>query len=120
MTTNTCIFGGKYDITIAIDPSAYRNSGGGWGDIYEFLANRKLGIKLHLTTASTTLLEDAIAATPAREVIPVSPCFQLYLTRPQQDHTSSWQRRPVEDDVDDIVVSNHGGRKLDDVAAEIS
>ncbi|TDZ39459.1 Peroxisomal (S)-2-hydroxy-acid oxidase GLO5 [Colletotrichum spinosum] len=76
--TSTTIFGKRYDIPIAIAPSAYQKLAGGQGELDVARAAFKLGTNLTLSTNATTSLEDVAAALPDRGPEHPRPWFQLY------------------------------------------
>jgi (S)-2-hydroxy-acid oxidase len=79
--TTTYVFGKRYDIPVAIAPSAYQKLAGGRGEIDNFLASRNLGTNYILSTAATTSLEDVIEAAPPRDSAYPNPWFQLYFMK---------------------------------------
>jgi (S)-2-hydroxy-acid oxidase len=76
--TSTTIFGKRYDIPIAIAPSAYQKLAGGNGEPDTARAAYALGTNITLSSNATTSLEDVAAALPAREDHYPKPWFQLY------------------------------------------
>lgn len=76
--TTTTILNKKYDIPIAIAPSAYQKLAGGRGEIDVAAAAFFVGTNLTLSTNATTSLEDVIQALPQRDPAYPRPWFQLY------------------------------------------
>ncbi|KAH8647785.1 FMN-dependent dehydrogenase [Xylariales sp. PMI_506] len=79
--TSTQIFGKRYDIPIAIAPSAYQKLAGGKGEVDNFRASHKLGTNYILSTAATTSLEEVISCAGDRDGAYPKPWFQLYFMR---------------------------------------
>lgn len=78
VNTATTIFGKRYDIPIAVAPTAYQKLVSERGEIDVARACHALGTNFILSTNATTTLEDVIEALPPREDNYPSPWFQLY------------------------------------------
>ncbi|KAJ3963195.1 hypothetical protein N0V92_000019 [Colletotrichum tropicale] len=76
--TSTTIFGKRYDIPIAIAPSAYQRLVGGEGELDVARAASNLGTNLTLSSNATTSLEDVAKVIPDRGPEYPKPWFQLY------------------------------------------
>ena len=76
--TSTTILGKKYDIPIAIAPSAYQKLAGGNGEPDTARAAWALGTNITLSSNATTSLEDVATALPERDEHYPKPWFQLY------------------------------------------
>jgi (S)-2-hydroxy-acid oxidase len=76
--TSTTILGKRYDIPIAIAPSAYQKLAGGNGEPDTARAAFALGTNITLSSNATTSLEDVAAALPTRDDHYPKPWFQLY------------------------------------------
>ncbi|BCS17402.1 alpha-hydroxy acid oxidase [Aspergillus puulaauensis] len=76
--TATTIFGKRYDIPIAVAPTAYQKLVSADGEIDVARACRALGTNFILSTNATTTMEDVIEALPSRGGNHPSPWFQLY------------------------------------------
>lgn len=76
--TRTTILGKRYDIPIAIAPSAYQKLAGGEGEPDTARAAWALGTNITLSSNATTSLEDVAAALPERDEHYPKPWFQLY------------------------------------------
>ncbi|KAF6808445.1 peroxisomal -2-hydroxy-acid oxidase [Colletotrichum musicola] len=76
--TSTTIFGKRYDIPIAVAPSAYQRLAGGEGELDVARAAFNLGTNLTLSTNATTSLEDVAQCLPERGPDYPKPWFQLY------------------------------------------
>lgn len=79
--TSTTIFGRRYDIPIAIAPSAYQKLVGTGGEVDVTSASYALGTNFILSSNATTSLEDIMQALPQRDISYPSPWFQLYFLR---------------------------------------
>ncbi|CAG9988045.1 unnamed protein product [Clonostachys byssicola] len=82
--TSTYIFGKRYDIPIAIAPSAYQKLVGPGGEIDMTRASYALGTNFTLSSNATTSLEDVMAALPTRDAKYPAPWFQLYFLRSRE------------------------------------
>ncbi|KAL0934391.1 peroxisomal -2-hydroxy-acid oxidase [Colletotrichum truncatum] len=76
--TSTTVLGKRYDIPIAIAPSAYQKLAGGEGELDVARAAYNLGTNLTLSTNATTSLEDVAKSLPDRGAEYPKPWFQLY------------------------------------------
>lgn len=76
--TSTTIFGKRYDIPIAIAPSAYQRLAGGEGELDVARAASNLGTNITLSSNATTSLEDVAKVLPDRGPESPKPWFQLY------------------------------------------
>ncbi|OLN81995.1 Hydroxyacid oxidase 1 [Colletotrichum chlorophyti] len=76
--TSTTIFGKRYEIPIAIAPSAYQKLAGGEGELDVARAASNIGTNLTLSTNATTSLEDVAQVVPQRGPEYPRPWFQLY------------------------------------------
>lgn len=76
--TSTTIFGKRYDIPIAIAPSAYQRLAGGEGELDVARAASNLGTNITLSSNATTSLEDVAKVLPDRGPEHPKPWFQLY------------------------------------------
>lgn len=82
--TTTSIFNKRYDIPIAIAPSAYQKLVGGRGEVDVARAASALGTNLTLSSNATTSLEDVAQALPPRGEEYPRPWFQLYFLRSRE------------------------------------
>lgn len=78
MDTATTIFGKRYEIPIAVAPTAYQKLVSDNGEIDVARACHALGTNFILSTNATTTMEDVIEALPPRDGNYPSPWFQLY------------------------------------------
>ncbi|KAM5348651.1 hypothetical protein ACJ41O_008475 [Fusarium nematophilum] len=78
INTTTKILNKRYDIPIAIAPSAYQKLAGGQGELDVARAAFALGTNLTLSSNATTSLEDVVQALPQRAADYPAPWFQLY------------------------------------------
>lgn len=76
--TSTTIFGKRYDIPIAVAPSAYQRLVGGEGELDVARAASNVGTNITLSTNATTSLEDVAQVIPQRGPDYPRPWFQLY------------------------------------------
>ncbi|KAF9878129.1 peroxisomal -2-hydroxy-acid oxidase [Colletotrichum karsti] len=76
--TSTTVLGKRYDIPIAIAPSAYQKLVGGEGELDVARAAFNVGTNLTLSSNATTSLEDVAKAVPERGPEYPKPWFQLY------------------------------------------
>lgn len=90
--TSTTILGKKYDIPIAIAPSAYQKLAGGNGEPDTARAAYALGTNITLSSNATTSLEDVAAALPTRDEHYPKPWFQLYFLNSRNLTTDLIQR----------------------------
>ncbi|KAF4333016.1 FMn-dependent dehydrogenase [Fusarium beomiforme] len=81
INTSTTIFGKRYDIPIAIAPSAYQRLAGYNGEIDVAQAAFARGTNVCLSSHATTSLEDVAKALPSRDPKYPNPWFQLYFKR---------------------------------------
>lgn len=82
--TSTTILGKRYNIPIAIAPSAYQKLAGGDGETDVARAAYALGTNITLSSNATTSLEDVASSLPAREEHYPKPWFQLYFLHGRQ------------------------------------
>lgn len=82
--TRTTILGKRYDIPIAVAPSAYQKLAGGNGEVDVARASFKLGTNVVLSTNATTTLEDVAEAVPQRAPEYPAPWFQLYFIQSRE------------------------------------
>ena len=78
MDTATTIFGKRYEIPIAVAPTAYQKLVSDNGEIDVARACHALGTNFILSTNATTTMEDVIEALPPRDGNYPRPWFQLY------------------------------------------
>lgn len=78
MDTATTIFGKRYDIPVAVAPTAYQKLVSADGEIDVARACRALGTNFILSTNATTTMEEVIESLPPRSGNYPSPWFQLY------------------------------------------
>ena len=78
MDTATTIFGKRYEIPIAVAPTAYQKLVSDNGEIDVARACHALGTNFILSTNATTTMEDVIEALPPSDGNYPSPWFQLY------------------------------------------
>lgn len=90
--TSTTILGKKYDIPIAIAPSAYQKLAGGNGEPDTARAAWALGTNITLSSNATTSLEDVASALPERDENYPKPWFQLYFLNSRNLTTDLIQR----------------------------
>jgi (S)-2-hydroxy-acid oxidase len=90
--TSTTILGKRYDIPIAIAPSAYQKLAGGEGEPDTARAASALGTNIILSSNATTSLEDVASALPQRDEHYPKPWFQLYFLN-SRDLTTDLIRR---------------------------
>ncbi|GAB7331289.1 hypothetical protein MBLNU13_g02737t2 [Cladosporium sp. NU13] len=90
--TSTTILGKKYDIPIAIAPSAYQKLAGGNGEPDTARAAWALGTNITLSSNATTSLEDVASALPERDEHYPKPWFQLYFLNSRNLTTDLIQR----------------------------
>jgi (S)-2-hydroxy-acid oxidase len=90
--TSTTILGKRYDIPIAIAPSAYQKLAGGEGEPDTARAASALGTNIILSSNATTSLEDVASALPERDEHYPKPWFQLYFLN-SRDLTTDLIRR---------------------------
>jgi (S)-2-hydroxy-acid oxidase len=90
--TTTTILGKKYDIPIAIAPSAYQKLAGGEGEPDTARAAWALGTNITLSSNATTSLEDVASALPERDEHYPKPWFQLYFLNSRNLTTGLIQR----------------------------
>ncbi|KAF9886791.1 hypothetical protein FE257_011168 [Aspergillus nanangensis] len=76
--TSTTIFGKRYEVPIAVAPSAYQKLAHPNGEIAVARACHNVGSNFTLSSNATTSLEDVIHALPPRDVRYPAPWFQLY------------------------------------------
>ncbi|KAI0146549.1 FMN-dependent dehydrogenase [Pestalotiopsis sp. NC0098] len=79
--TTTTIFGKRYEIPIAVAPSAYQKLAGGDGELDVARATSALGTNVVLSSNATTTLEDVARALSGREPGSPAPWFQLYFLK---------------------------------------
>jgi (S)-2-hydroxy-acid oxidase len=90
--TSTTILGKRYDIPIAIAPSAYQKLAGSEGEPDTARAASALGTNIILSSNATTSLEDVASALPERDEHYPKPWFQLYFLN-SRDLTTDLIRR---------------------------
>jgi (S)-2-hydroxy-acid oxidase len=90
--TSATILGKRYDIPIAIAPSAYQKLAGGEGEPDTARAASALGTNIILSSNATTSLEDVASALPQRDEHYPKPWFQLYFLN-SRDLTTDLIRR---------------------------
>lgn len=90
--TRTEILGKRYDIPIAVAPSAYQKLAGGNGEADVARASFELGTNVILSSNATTTLEDVVAAVPQRAPEYPAPWFQLYFIQSRELTASLVQR----------------------------
>lgn len=76
--TSTSIFGKRYDIPVAIAPSAYQKLVGHGGEIDVVRASHNVGSNYILSSNATTSMEDVMSALTPRDDSYPAPWFQLY------------------------------------------
>lgn len=79
--TRVTVLGRRYDIPIAIAPSAYQKLAGPGGEIDTARASFALGTNITLSSNATTSMEDVAAALPERDAKYPRPWFQLYFIK---------------------------------------
>ncbi|POS76648.1 FMN-dependent dehydrogenase [Diaporthe helianthi] len=82
--TGTTILGKRYDIPIAVAPSAYQKLAGGNGEVDVARASFALGTNMILSSNATTTLEDVAEAVPRRAPEYPAPWFQLYFIQSRE------------------------------------
>lgn len=102
--TTTTILGKRYDIPIAIAPSAYQKLAGGNGEADVARAAYKLGTNITLSSNATTSLEDVASALPTRDEHYPKPWFQLYFLN-SRDLTSDLIRRAENSGYEALVLT---------------
>lgn len=102
--TSTTIFGKRYDIPIAIAPSAYQRLVGNGGEVDVTRASYALGTNFTLSSNSTTSLEDVMSSLPQRSPEYPSPWFQLYFLR-SRDLTTKLIRRAEQAGYEALVLT---------------
>ncbi|WQF81197.1 Putative FMN-dependent dehydrogenase, FMN-dependent alpha-hydroxy acid dehydrogenase, active [Colletotrichum destructivum] len=102
--TSTTIFGKRYDIPIAVAPSAYQKLVGGEGELDVARAAANLGTNLTLSTNATTSLEDVARAIPERGPDRPRPWFQLYFLG-NRDLTAKLIRRAEDAGYEALVLT---------------
>ncbi|KAI9037193.1 alpha-hydroxy acid oxidase [Aspergillus affinis] len=91
--TSTTVFGKRYNIPIAIAPSAYQKLVGNGGETDIARASVALGTNFTLSSNSTVSMEDVMAALPPKsDPDSPRPWFQLYFLR-SRDITAKLIRR---------------------------
>ncbi|KAF3016850.1 hypothetical protein E8E14_011824 [Neopestalotiopsis sp. 37M] len=84
ISTATTIFGKRYEIPIAIAPSAYQKLAGGNGELDVARATSALGTNVILSSNATTTLEDVAEALADRRPDEPAPWFQLYFLKSRE------------------------------------
>lgn len=79
--TTTTIFGRRYEIPIAVAPSAYQKLAVGDGELDVARATAALGTNVVLSSNATTTLEDVAQALSGRGPGSPAPWFQLYFLK---------------------------------------
>jgi (S)-2-hydroxy-acid oxidase len=102
--TSTTILGKRYDIPIAIAPSAYQKLAGGEGEPDTARAASALGTNIILSSNATTSLEDVASALPARDEHYPKPWFQLYFLN-SRDLTTDLIRRAEKSGYEALVLT---------------
>lgn len=82
--TRTTVLGKRYDIPIAVAPSAYQKLAGGNGEVDVARASFALGSNVILSSNATTTLEDVAEAVPRRAPEYPAPWFQLYFIQSRE------------------------------------
>lgn len=82
--TSTQVLGKKYDIPIAIAPSAYQKLVGHGGEVDVARASYALGTNFTLSSNATTSLEDVMNALAQRDSSYPAPWFQLYFLQSRE------------------------------------
>ncbi|XP_014562012.1 hypothetical protein COCVIDRAFT_85454 [Bipolaris victoriae FI3] len=76
--TTTSIFGKRYNIPIALAPSAYYRFASNGGELDSSAASFDMGKNFTLSSNATTSLEDVMQSLPPRDDSYPKPWFQLY------------------------------------------
>lgn len=76
--TTTSIFGKRYNIPIALAPSAYYRFASNGGELDSSAASFDMGTDFTLSSNATTSLEDVMQSLPPRDDSYPKPWFQLY------------------------------------------